>query len=149
VFTHVVVDLPPATSRLAVGVLRGATDRWCLAKPDIPSLRTLTSILPSLERLDLPSSSLRIVLNMVGPDLNIRLDEVDEVLPHGLAAALPYARKVGQGTNVGRTIFDLEPNGELACRMDALFRPFVPDDELAPPAAKKRGLIRNPLRRRT
>ena len=55
-FSHVVVDLSPATSRMAFAVLRAATDRWCLSTASLASLRTLNSVLPAFEQLDVPLS---------------------------------------------------------------------------------------------
>jgi pilus assembly protein CpaE len=133
VFTHVVVDIPPATSRLAFAVLREATDVWCLATPNIASLRTLTSLMPTLERLDLSPADVRVVLNMVGTTMDVRMEEIDSILPYGLTAALPWSRKFGQSSSVGRTVFDVEPHGELATRLVSLFSAYIGGAD-APPA---------------
>lgn len=148
-FTHVVVDLPPATGRMALAVLREATDRWCLTTATIASLRTLTSVLPTIEHVDVPLSELRIVLNMLGTNTDVRVEEIDDVLPHGLTATLPWSKRIGFSTHVGRTVFDVEPQGDLASRLTALFDACTGEREpLASPQAK-RSLIRNPFRRRS
>lgn len=151
-FSHVVVDLSPATSRMAFAVLRAATDRWCLSTASLASLRTLNSVLPAFEQLDVPLSQVRVVLNKLGDRLDLRVEDIDAALPHGLTAALPWSKRLGQTTAEHRTVFEIEPNGELAVRLTALFSAFAtdPKDDAAPiEPPPRRSPIRSLLRRRT
>ena len=52
-------------------------------------------------------------------------EQIDELLPHGLAAALPYSRRAIRATNEGTTIFAVEPSGDLARRLYTLLAPIA------------------------
>jgi pilus assembly protein CpaE len=146
-FDHVVVDLQPATSKLALALLAEADQRWCVAKSDIPSLRTLTSFLAGLETAGLSAADVRIVLNMVAPGCGIEPEEIDEILPHGLAAALPYSRRAIRATNDGTTIFAVEPHGDLARRLHTLLAPLVGVDAPTMPSERRESRWRRALAR--
>lgn len=148
-FTHVVVDLPPATARMAFAVMRHATDRWCLATATIASLGTLTAVLAAMERVDEPLNELRIVLNHVGANSDVSAEDVDDTIPYGLTAALPWSKKLSMTSSIGRTVFDIEPHSELAMRLTALFNAYVDDGNPAACGSHKRYMIRNPFRRRS
>src|SRR5690606_29122989 len=108
---------------------------------------TLMSVLTSMERVDVPLGEIRIVLNNLGANSDVRTKDVDEFLPFGLTATLPWSKKLGVSSSVGRTVFEVEPHGDLAIRMNALFAAFV-DDRPGAPAPQKRRVIRTPFRRR-
>lgn len=75
-YDYVLVDLPPRIDELTLYALRGADRILLICTPDVPAIRATRTELNVLPRLAVPDERIRLILNRVRRDGEIRSDEV-------------------------------------------------------------------------
>jgi pilus assembly protein CpaE len=126
-FDYVIVDTPAALTETVLTALELSDVVHVLVTLDVPSLRNMSTLLRTLEQLNIPSESTRLILNKVERDLGVDGDQLSKLFPQGFMMELPYVREVTKSLNVGTPILAMAPASEISRCMEAALRPLLPD----------------------
>jgi pilus assembly protein CpaE len=150
-FDYVVVDTPPALTEPVITAMELSDLVHVLATLDVPSLRTLSSFLRTLEQLNVASENVRLVLNKAERDLGVDVDQLKKLYPEGFLVELPYVREVTKSLNLGTPMLALAPDSVISRELAAGLSSVVPavDRETGAFSARRAnsGFIARALRR--
>ena len=146
-FDYVVVDTPTALAETVLAAFDLSEHLFLMCTLDLPSVRNLGMFLQTLQKLRVSSENISLILNKVEKDVGISVDQITKLFPQGFQSTLPYAREVSKSINVGKPVLMSYPDTEVAKKLLAGFRDFVPEearDRVAPstPAKRSGGLFR-------
>ena len=116
-FDYVIVDTSAQLSEVTITALEMSTALICMATVDLPSIRNMRVFLETLQRLNVPTDRVTVVLNKVEDDMGISVEEVNEALYEKVVSVLPYAREVTRSINAGRPVMAAEPRSEISRKL--------------------------------
>lgn len=116
-FDYVVIDTSAQLSEVTLTALEQSTALICMATVDLPSIRNMRVFLDTLERLNIPTDHISVILNKVEPDMGIRLEEVNEALHNKVVSVLPYAREVSRSINQGQPVMVSDPKADISRKL--------------------------------
>lgn len=104
--THdlVVVDTSTGLSELTLAALDRSDEVVLLALLDVASIRNLRTLDRTLDRLQVPASSRRLVLNKDRRGVGLSADEVERALDRTFVARVPFSEAVLRSTNTGHPV---------------------------------------------
>ena len=143
-YDYVVVDTPTALAETVLAAFDLSEHLFVMCTLDLPSVRNLGMFLQTLQKLRVSSENVSLILNKVEKDVGISVDQITKLFPQGFQSTLPYAKEVSRSINVGKPVLMSYPDTEVALKLVAGFRDFVPEDArelIAPlrPASRKGG----------
>ena len=118
-FDYVIVDTPPALAETVLAAFDMSDMLYVMATLDLPSVRNMSVFLSTLERLKLPTTNVRLILNKAETDVGIDIDQVTKLFPQGFESVLPYAKEVSRSINLGMPVMAESPNAEISSLMAA------------------------------
>lgn len=124
-FDYVIVDTSAQLSEVTITALEMSTALICMATVDLPSIRNMRVFLDTLERLNISTERVTVVLNKVEADMGIQIEEVDEALHHKVVSVLPYAREVSRSINQGLPVMVSDARSEISQKLAAGMRSRV------------------------
>lgn len=130
-YDWVVVDTPAALSEIVLAAFETSDELYTMATLDLPSIRNMSVFLSTLEKLDMPSDKVRLVLNKAEHDVGIDVEQVTRLFPRGFDAVLPYAKEVSRSINVGMPVMASSPASEISGLMTKGLTPLLPDEDRA------------------
>jgi pilus assembly protein CpaE len=102
-YSHVLVDTFPMIDRVMMAVLDHCDRAYLVLESTVPTVLGITRLLPLLETLGVPRDRLQIILNRyTGRSDNLKPSDVAVRLGRPIDYLLPYDRKVGIASNLGR-----------------------------------------------
>lgn len=113
-FDYVVVDTPPQLAETVLAAFDMSDQLYVMATLDLPSVRNMSVFLSTLERLQIGSEDMRLVLNKAEDDLGIDVAQVTKLFPQGFESVLPYAREVSRSINLGMPVMAATPNADIS-----------------------------------
>ncbi|MGH9277186.1 MAG: AAA family ATPase [Acidimicrobiales bacterium] len=113
-FDYVIVDTPARLTEGAHVALERADQIFALATLDNPSIRNLHILLSVLDRFEVPSDRIRLVLNKVEPGVGIEVAQVRRHFPQGFSIVIPYGREVTRSVNHGAPVLAVEPGARVS-----------------------------------
>jgi len=140
-YDYVVVDTPTALAETVLAAFDLSEHLFLMCTLDLPSVRNLGMFLQTLQKLRVSSENISLILNKVEKDVGISVDQITKLFPQGFQSTLPYAKEVSRSINVGKPVLMSYPDTEVAKKLLAGFRDFVPEesrDHVAPAAAAPR-----------
>ncbi|MCA1696102.1 MAG: AAA family ATPase [Actinobacteria bacterium] len=130
-YDYVVVDTPSALTEVVLAAFDQSDGLYVLATLDLPSVRNMGVFLNTLEKLKIPTETIKLILNKAERDVGISVDQVRKLFLKDFASVLPYAREVSKSVNFGTPILALAPNCEVSRRMSDGMVPLLPERHLA------------------
>jgi len=127
-FDWVVVDTPPALTEVVLAALDVSELLFVMATLDVPSVRNLGVFLHTLERLKVPTETVRLVMNKAETGVGMQVDEVAELFPGGFTGVLPYASVVSRSLNQGVPVLAAFPTAEVSRKLAETLDGLVPAD---------------------
>ncbi|MCU1497551.1 MAG: Cobyrinic acid a,c-diamide synthase [Acidimicrobiales bacterium] len=127
-FDDVIIDTPPALADSVVVAYNRSDELFVMATLDIPSIRNMHVFLSTLERLDVPSDDIRLILNKAETDAGMELGQVLKLFPKGFDGTLPYAREVQRSINAGRPVLATNPAADISRQIGASMSRLLPTE---------------------
>lgn len=147
-FDFVIVDTPAQLSDIVMAAMDVSEQLFVLTTLDLPSVRNMSVFLSTLERLKVPTESIRLILNKAESDVGIDIPQVEKLFPQGFLAVLPYAKEVSRSINLGSPVMASSPTAEVSRKMSNAMVELLPVERreaanrASIPEKKKRGLFR-------
>jgi len=141
-YDYIVVDTPTALAETVLAAFDLSEHLFVMCTLDLPSVRNLGMFLQTLQKLRVSSENISLILNKVEKDVGISVDQITKLFPQGFQSTLPYAREVSRSINLGKPVLMSYPDHEVARKLSAGFRDFLPEesrDAVAMPAASRHG----------
>jgi pilus assembly protein CpaE len=127
-YDYVVVDTPTALAETVLAAFDLSEHLFVMCTLDLPSVRNLGMFLQTLQKLRVSADNVSLILNKVEKDVGISVDQITKLFPQGFQSTLPYAKEVSRSINVGKPVLMSYPDNEVALKLAAGFRDFVPED---------------------
>lgn len=143
-FDYVIIDTPAALTEVVLAAFDLSDVMYTMATLDLPSVRNMGVFLNQLERLKIPSDSIRLILNKAERDVGIDVEQVTRLFPKQFSAVLPYAREVSRSINLGMPVMASAPSADVSRLMAVGLSELLPPDSrarIAPAPAPKSGLL--------
>lgn len=126
-FDDVIVDTPPALTDGVMAAYHRSDELFVMATLDIPSIRNLQVFLATLQRLEVPAETVRLVLNKAESGSGIEAHQLTRLFPQGFAATLPYEREVHRSINAGQPVLATAPDTAIAADLARCLHRLLPD----------------------
>jgi pilus assembly protein CpaE len=110
----VLVDTGNSLSDACLTALECATMVFWVTTPDYASVRDSLQALQALRGLRVDSEKIRLVLNVVSPDLDVRPQTIEEALGASIFWTVPYDRTLRRASQGGQAVIDASPHSAAA-----------------------------------
>ena len=130
-FDYVVVDTGGQLAETVLAALDRSELLYIMATLDLPSIRNMGVFLTTLDRLRIPSDTVRLILNKAESDIGLEALEVESLFPQGFTATLPYAKEVHRSINMGSPVLAVSPEALVSRTFIAGVRELLPADQQA------------------
>jgi pilus assembly protein CpaE len=121
-FTYVVVDTPPAFDDQVLTAFDASDLIVLIATPDIPALKNLKIACETINLLNIPRDSLRVVLNRADSRVGVSTEEVAASLQMQITTSIPSSRDVPASINNGELLYVSDPRHPVSLAISALAR---------------------------
>jgi pilus assembly protein CpaE len=132
-YDFVIVDTPPSLNEVVLGAFDVSDHLIVLATLDIPSVRNMRVFLTTLDRLQIPTDGLHLVLNKAERGVELTADDIHRVLGRGWDLELPYDREVSRSVNLGLPVSEAAPKAEVSKRLVAGVPALLPEAGMSAP----------------
>jgi pilus assembly protein CpaE len=126
-YDFVLIDTPPSLNEVVLGAFDVSDHLIVLATLDIPSVRNMRVFLTTLDRLQIPTDGLHLVLNKAEKGVELTGDDIRRVLGRGWDLELPYDREVSRSVNLGLPVSEVAPRAEVSRRLVAGVPSLLPE----------------------
>jgi pilus assembly protein CpaE len=133
-YDFVLIDTPPSLNEVVLGAFDVSDHLIVLATLDIPSVRNMRVFLTTLDRLQIPTDGLHLVLNKAERDVELTADDIQRVLGRSWDLELPYDREVSRSVNLGLPVSEAAPRAEVSKRLVAGVPFLLPEAGITPVA---------------
>ena len=116
-FDYVIVDTPAQLSETVLAAFDLSELLICMATLDLPSVRNMKVFLDTLEKLKIPTSDVRLILNKAETDVGIDIPQIEKLFAQGFSSTLPYAKEVSRSINMGTPVMASSPQSEISILM--------------------------------
>ena len=134
-YDFVLIDTPPSLNEVVLGAFDVSDHLIVLATLDIPSVRNMRVFLTTLDRLQIPTDGLHLVLNKAERGVELTADDIHRVLGRGWDLELPYDREVSRSVNLGLPVSEAAPRAEVSRRLVAGVPALLPEAGMTAPEA--------------
>jgi pilus assembly protein CpaE len=128
-FDFVIVDTPGQLNEVVLAAFDLSELLYVMVTLDLPSVRNMSVFLSTLEKLKMPNEDIRLVLNKAESDVGLEISEVEQLLPKGFAATLPYAKEVHRSINLGMPVLAASPDTNVSRLLAASLAELLPPDQ--------------------
>ncbi|MCU1371975.1 MAG: Cobyrinic acid a,c-diamide synthase [Ilumatobacteraceae bacterium] len=126
-YDFVLIDTPPSLNEVVLGAFDISDHLLVLATLDIPSVRNMRVFLTTLDRLQIPTDGLHLILNKAEKGVELTADDIQRVLGRGWDLELPYDREVSRSVNLGLPVSEAAPRAEVSRRLVAGVPMLLPE----------------------
>lgn len=126
-FDYVVIDTSPTISDAALNALHVADSVLVIATADVPSIRNMRVFLETIERYEVPSDKIALVLNKAEKGLGLEPQVVQKLFPQGFASTIPLSRDVSRSLNAGEPVLMHSLTSSVSRAVLESFRHLIPD----------------------
>jgi pilus assembly protein CpaE len=130
-FDYIVVDTPTALAETVLAAFDLSEHLFVMATLDLPSVRNLGLFLQTLQKLQIPTDNVSLVLNKVEKDIGIDVGQIVKLFPQGFRSTLPYAKEVSRSINLGKPVIAGYPESDVSRRLVAGLVEFLPEGDRA------------------
>jgi pilus assembly protein CpaE len=134
-YDFVIIDTPPALNEVVLGAFDVSDHLIVLATLDIPSVRNMRVFLTTLDRLQIPTEGLHLVLNKAERGVELTPDDIRRVLGRPWDLELPYDREVSRSVNLGLPVSEAAPRAEISKRLVAGVPSLLPEAGMTAPGS--------------
>jgi MinD-like ATPase involved in chromosome partitioning or flagellar assembly len=113
-YDKIVLDTSGTLNDVSEMALEVATIVLWVTTTEFASVRDSLEAMRVLQALSVPHERMRIVMNAISPDDNVRPSAVQDVLQRDVFWQIPYDRRVRQGTHLGQPIVITTPQSVAA-----------------------------------
>lgn len=113
-YDKIVLDTSGSLNEVSEVSLETATIVLWVTTSEYTSVRDSLDAMRAMEALSLPKERLRLVLNTVSPEDNVRVKTMQEVFQKEIFWQIPYDKRVRLGTHFGQPISVSTPNSVAA-----------------------------------
>jgi MinD-like ATPase involved in chromosome partitioning or flagellar assembly len=131
-YDFVLIDTPPSLNEVVLGAFDVSDHLIVLATLDIPSVRNMRVFLTTLDRLQIPTDGLHLVLNKAEKGVELTGEDIHRVLGRGWDLELPYDREVSRSVNLGLPVSEAAPRAEVSRRLVAGVPSLLPEAGMQP-----------------
>ena len=141
---YVVVDTPPSFSPEVIAAIDKANELCVVAMLDALSLKNTRLALETLERMRIPESSIRVVLNRADSRVGVTADDATHLLGRAPDVLVPSHRDITRSVNEGTPIVAAAGASDARQAFEALAQTYLPIEAGADVAASngRRSLLR-------
>jgi CheY-like chemotaxis protein len=104
-----IADVGPMLDERATLVLISADLVLLLTTPEVTAIRALLDALEALQTLGYPDSQVRLVVNHVGPEAALEVDQLEQGIERSIFAAIPFEPAVADAVRAGRALLTFDP----------------------------------------
>ena len=126
-YDFVLIDTPPSLNEVVLGAFDVSDHLIVLATLDVPSVRNMRVFLTTLDRLQIPTDGLHLVLNKAERGVELTADDIQRALGRGWDLELPYDREVSRSVNLGLPVSEAAPRAEVSKRLVAGVPALLPE----------------------
>jgi pilus assembly protein CpaE len=130
-FDDVIIDTPPMLGDAVLTAFHRSDELFVLATLDIPSIRNMRVFLDTLDRLNVPTDSVRLFLNKAEDDAGMEVGQLDELFPRGFDGTLPYSRDVQRSLNAGLPVMAHQPESAISQRLGGAIKRLLDPSQRA------------------
>jgi MinD-like ATPase involved in chromosome partitioning or flagellar assembly len=131
-YDFVLIDTPPSLNEVVLGAFDLSDHLIVLATLDVPSVRNMRVFLTTLDRLQIPTDGLHLVLNKAERGVELTADDIQRVLGRTWDLELPYDREVSRSVNLGLPVSEAAPRAEVSRRLVAGVSTLLPEAGITP-----------------
>lgn len=113
-YDKIVLDTSGSLNEISEVALEMATIVLWVTTSEFTSVRDSLDAMKAMETLALPKERMRVVLNTVSPEDNVRAKTVQDVFQKDVFWQIPYDKRVRQGTHFGQPIAVSSPQSVAA-----------------------------------
>jgi pilus assembly protein CpaE len=121
-FDVVLVDTSGTLGEISQAALDASSLVLWITTPDYASVRDSLQALQAARKLGLDDERIRLVLNEVSRELEIRPSAVEQALGMSLFWSIPYDRLLRRDGQLGESVIEMHPNSPAARRISDLSR---------------------------
>ncbi len=136
--SHVVIDTPAQFNDVVLSVIEASDDIVVVAGMEIPNIKNTKLGLQTLQRLGVPESKLRLLVNRSNSKVQLDVKEVERTLGPKAQSHIPSDTVVPQAINRAVAVVLDAPRAEVTRAFDSLADLFSAEPA-ATPAKKSRG----------
>jgi len=136
--SHVVIDTPAQFNDVVLSVIEASDDIVVVAGMEIPNIKNTKLGLQTLQRLGVPESKLRLLVNRSNSKVQLEVKEVERTLGLKAQAHIPSDIVVPQAINRGVAVVLDSPRADVTRAFESLADLFSAQPA-ATPAKKSRG----------
>jgi len=136
--SHIVIDTPAQFNDVVLSVIEASDDIVVVAGMEIPNIKNTKLGLQTLQRLGVPESKLRLLVNRSNSKVQLDVKEVERTLGLKAQAHIPSDIVVPQAINRGVAVVLDSPRADVTRAFDSLADLFSAQPA-ATPAKKSRG----------
>lgn len=133
--SHVVIDTPAQFNDVVLAALEAADDIVVVAGMELPNVKNTKLGLQTMQRLGIPDSKVRLLVNRSNSKVQLDVKEVERTLGLRAEAHIPSDIVVPQAVNRGVSVLLDAPRSDVARAFEELASLFSPQP--AGPAPKK------------
>jgi len=122
VFDTVIIDTGSNLSEVSQAALTSASLVLWVTTPDFSSVRDSLAGLRALQTLRVPPERVRLMLNVVSPEMDVQPSSIEEALGHTIFWSVPYDRLLRQSGQLGRPLIHEHPKSRAAMSLTGLAR---------------------------
>lgn len=119
-FDYVVVDTAPSFDEHVLQAIDETDDLLLLTTLDVPTLKNVKIALETLDLLNFPKTSRRLILNRADEKVGLTADKVESTLGMLIGASIPTSPQVASSTNAGEPILVSTPRHAVSKAIAAL-----------------------------
>jgi pilus assembly protein CpaE len=135
---HVVVDTPAQFNDVVLSVIEASDDILVVAGLEIPNIKNTKLGLQTLQRLGVPDSKVRLLVNRSNSRVQLDVKEVERTLGLKADAHIPSDIVVPQSVNRGVAVVLDAPRAEVSRALESLADFFTPQPANSPKKSRGR-----------
>jgi pilus assembly protein CpaE len=119
-FDTVLVDTGANLSEVSQAALEAASLVLWITTPEYASVRDSVQALESIERVGLADETIRVVLNLTSPDIEVSPASVEQALGRQIFWTIPYDKRLRRSAQLGQALLDADPKSAAAQNLSDL-----------------------------
>jgi Flp pilus assembly CpaE family ATPase len=137
-YDAIVVDTSPFFHGAMLATLDRTDQLLVLCGLDVPTLKNVRLALQTLELLSFPASRITYVMNRTGPNVGLKIREVEDGLKVKIDHELPTDRNVQLCVNRGEAVVLAEPRSDFSRAVSGLVKQVAPTAPAPTAVARRR-----------
>jgi pilus assembly protein CpaE len=122
---YLVIDTASSCAEINLVAIDMADALYVVTSPQLPAVKATGDYLRVLEKLEVPTSRVRVIVNRITPG-GLENELIAKTLNRKLEAVIPYAAKCEDAANAGRPLVTYQPSSVGALEMENLAAKIAP-----------------------